>query len=151
MKFSTREDVAASASDVFAALADFDVHERLALRRGADVVRKDQLGAPGVGMEWDISFPYRGRRRRAETTITHFEPDTGLAFEANIGGLDCVGEIDLVALGPSKTRMHVSFDVKPQTFRARMLIRGLKLAKGNIATRFKSGVARFARSIDARN
>lgn len=150
MKFSTREDVAAASTDVFAALTDFERHERQALRRGADVMRKDQLSAPGVGMAWDIWFTYRGRRRRAETTLTKYEPDASLAFASKVGGLDCAGEIELSALGPAKTRMHVTFDLKPQTFRARMLIRGLKLAKGNLATRFKSRVARFARGIEAR-
>ncbi|MEL7026376.1 MAG: SRPBCC family protein [Pseudomonadota bacterium] len=149
MKFSAREDVSAPIADVFSRVSDFDAHERQALRRGFDIERKDRLTAPGVGMNWRVAFDYRGRRRNSETTITRFEPSTRIDFLTKVQGLECTGELDLTRLSATKTRMHVTLDLKPKTFRARVFLQGLKLAKSALTKRFKGRVARFARQIEA--
>ena len=148
MKFSAREDVAASVEDVFAHLTEFSRFERQALRRGIDVDRLDRLAEPGVGMEWRIAFDLRGRRRVAETKLINYEADQQLGFAATVSGLNCDVLVELTRLSKAKTRMNVAVDLKPQTFRARMLLQGLKLAKSKLSDRFKMRVARLARDIE---
>ena len=148
MKFSAREDVGADTGAVFAAVTDFEGFERQALRRGIDVERRDGLTRPGVGMSWMIGFTYRGRRRAAETTLTAFEPGQRMEFLTKTSGLECHGEIDLIRLGKTKTRLHATLDIRPQNFRARMLLQAVRLAKASLTARFKSRVARYARQIE---
>ena len=50
MKFSTREDVEVPIDQTFGIICDFDAYERSAMRRGAEVLRTDNLSRPGVGM-----------------------------------------------------------------------------------------------------
>lgn len=148
MKFSAREDIAAPTKTVFASLTDFSRFERRALRRGVEVQRTDDLEKPGAGMTWDIGFSYRGRRRSARAVVTKYHPDEGLDISAKVGGLVSAGTIDLTPLGPSTTRLHVVFETRPETFRARMLLQALRLGKARLNERFKARVARFARTID---
>lgn len=148
MKFSAREDVGAGVDAVFAALTDFENFERQALRRGIDVERRDTLAVPGVGMSWLIGFSFRGKRRSAETTLTTYEVAERIEFQTRTGGFQCQGEVDLTKLGRSKTRLHVAVDIRPKTFRARMFLQALRLAKSSLSARFKSRVARFARQVE---
>lgn len=148
MKFSAREDVAASVEDVFAYLTDFSRFERQALRRGIDVDRLDRLAEPGAGMAWRIAFELRGRRRVADTKLIRYLADKQLDFAATVSGLDCDVSVEMTRLSKFKTRMHVAVDIMPQTLRARMLLQGLKLAKSKLSDRFKARVARLARDIE---
>lgn len=148
MKFSAREDVAASVEDVFAHMTDFSRFERQALRRGIDVDRLDRLAEPGVGMAWRITFDLRGRRRVAETRLIRYLVEQQLGFAATVSGLACDISVELTRLSRFKTRMHVALDITPQTFRARLLLQGLKLAKSKLSDRFKTRVSRLARDIE---
>ena len=73
MKFSTREDVSAPIEYVFQCVTDFSAFERSALRRGADIQRKDNLKTPGVGVAWRISFPFRGKTRTVAANVQDFD------------------------------------------------------------------------------
>ena len=73
MDFSTRYDVDAPIEFVWTQASNFTVLERQALRRGADVERKDTLATPGVGAEWDIRFQFRSKDREVNAKITTFE------------------------------------------------------------------------------
>lgn len=149
MRFSAREDVAAPIDEVFAALTDFPRLERQALRRGIDVARLDDLSEPGVGMMWRIGFDIRGRRRVAQTELTELADGRRLSFFTQVSGLNCPGTVELTALSKTKTRVHVTLDLRPQTLTARMMLQGLKLAKSSLSDRFKARVARLARDIEA--
>ncbi len=148
MRFSAREDIAASSEAVFAAISDFETIERQALRRGIEVERLDQLTEPGAGMSWRLQFSYRGRRREAVTTLSRYAPAEALEFQSTSGGIECEGVFDLTRLGKAKTRLHVTFDLRPQTFRARLLIQALRIGKSNLSNRFKNRIARFARHVE---
>lgn len=148
MKFSAREDIAASIDDVFCAVTDVDAFERAALRRGLDVTRLDGDGPPGEGACWDVGFDLRGQRRQAQTTITGWDPEQGVTFFAASDGLRADGLVDLTPLAKARTRLLVSVDLRPETFRARLLLQSLKLARSNLEHRFKSKIAGFARQIE---
>ena len=64
MKFSSREDIEASAEAVFAALCDQAEFEQQMRRSGVSVVRMDELSEIGPGMSWEIDFKFRGREHK---------------------------------------------------------------------------------------
>ncbi|MDJ1006450.1 MAG: SRPBCC family protein [Paracoccaceae bacterium] len=150
MKLSAREDIAAPIDVVFAAITDFAALERQALRRGFDVTRLDSDALPGLGARWEVGFDYRGHRRSTLTEITGWTPDQGVVFATVGEGLRGTGEVDLIRLAKARTRLHMGVDIRPETFRARLLLQSLKLAKPGLSRRFKEKIAALARQIEAR-
>ncbi|MDG1354009.1 MAG: hypothetical protein P8P70_12775 [Sulfitobacter sp.] len=59
--------------------------------------------------------------------------------------------IELVALSKSRTRLMVSFDIKPLNLSARLLVQSLKLAKTSLTKKFKLRVAEFAKTLEDRH
>ncbi|MGB0799913.1 MAG: SRPBCC family protein [Planktomarina sp.] len=149
MKFSTREDIEASADTVFDAVADFDSFERLLLRRGADVIRLDSQKQKSVGMCWDVGFKFRGRNRKARATVMQFEPSQGMLIASESGGVDAELTVSIVQLSAKRTRLLVALDLKPKTLSARLLIQSMKLAKGSLTRKYKDKVAEFAADIES--
>lgn len=64
MKFSSSEDIEASAEAVFAALCDHAEFQQQMRRSGVSVVRMDELFEIGPGMSWEIDFKFRGREHK---------------------------------------------------------------------------------------
>lgn len=150
MRFNTREDIEAPIEHVFGAISDFDGFERQALRRGAEVQRQDANGKPGIGSEWQLRFPYRGKRREVAARMTEFDAPNGYRAETESGGIEGVMSLDLVALSPRRTRMQISIDLRPRSLSARLLIQSLKFAKSNLAKRFSNRVWQMAQDIEAK-
>lgn len=150
MKFSTREDIEATQQEVFEAVSNFQGFERMIMRRGAEVVRLDTQVDKSVGMCWDVSFKFRGRERNARATLMQYNPPEGFLITSESGGIDAEIEVKVLQLSPKRTRMMVSMDMKPKSLSARLLIQSLKLAKGSLNSKFKTRVADFAQSIEAK-
>ncbi|MCW8842720.1 MAG: SRPBCC family protein [Rhodobacteraceae bacterium] len=150
MKFKSKEDLDAPIEKVFELLADFERHERSALRRGIEVSRVDSLKAPGVGARWDAQFRFRGKPRKAEIEVVKFEHPAEISVVAHMHGMDAQVEFLLVALSKTRTRLSVATTLTPQTLSARLLVQSFKLARGNITKRFDSRMASWARDIEAR-
>ncbi len=55
----------------------------------------------------------------------------------------------MIALSPSKTRLKLSVDLRPQTLSARLLVQSLKLAKGNLDKKFDARVAELSDNVAA--
>jgi uncharacterized protein YndB with AHSA1/START domain len=151
MKFATREDIAAPIETVFASVSDFEGFERAALRRGTEIVRMDARETPGEGMRWKTQFNFRNRARTADITLTEYDPPNGLTFFALIGGIEADVRVDLLALSRQRTRMALSFELKPTTIPARLMLQSVKLARGNLTKRLQKRVADFAAGIETRN
>jgi len=151
MRFSTREDIEVPIGQVFFAISDFDGFERQALRRGAEVQRQDTFGKPGVGSEWQMRFEFRGKPRKVRARITEFEAPNGYRAETESGGVDGIVSIELVALSPRRTRMHVAVDLQSRTLSARLLVQSLKFAKAKLSKRFSNRVWQFARDIEGKS
>lgn len=151
MKFSTKEDVEAPIAAVFGMLSDFEVYERSAIRRGADVNRVGDHDVPHEGQLWDASFELRGKARKARVELIRYTPPTDLVFEANSGGLNTALQLELVALAPNRTRISVMFEIKPLNLPARLFVQSMKLAKSNLTKRFRLRVAEFAHDIEERS
>lgn len=151
MKFSTREDIEAPIEDVFASITDFDGFERQALRRGAEVTRRDSLSVPGVGAEWQLRFTFRGKERDVNARMTEFSPPNGFQAKTKSPSLEGLISVELVALSPRRTRLQVSIDVAPTSLTGRLLVQSLKFAKTNVNKRFAKRVWQFAQVIEAKH
>lgn len=148
MKFSTREDVGAPIEYVFSRATDFAAFERSALRRGADIQRKDNLTTAGAGAAWRISFPFRGKTRIVAANVQEFDAPNRFEIFSLSGGIEALATIDLVALSKTRTRISVSVELKPQNLSARLLIQSLKLAKTSLNERFRKRIAGFAQDTE---
>lgn len=150
MKFSSKEDIEAPIAIVFGMLSDFEVYERSAIRRGADVQRIGDHDVPHEGQSWAASFALRGKERTARVELTRYAPPTEMVFESTSGGLFTTLDLELVALAPKRTRISVDFEIKPRTLPARLFVQSMKLAKSNLTKRFKLRVAEYARDLEDR-
>ncbi|GHE96454.1 DNA polymerase III subunit gamma/tau [Aliiroseovarius zhejiangensis] len=150
MKFKTREDIEATLEQVFEAVSDFDSMERAALRRGAEVTRTDTLTAPGQGMTWHASFPYRNRTRTADMLLKTYEAPHQIELFSKISGIEATVEVELLSLSRNRTRMIMSIDMRPRTIPARLLLQSMKLARATLVKRYRKRVAKYAMSIENR-
>ncbi|WP_212524892.1 SRPBCC family protein [Actibacterium sp. MT2.3-13A] len=150
MQFTAKEDIAAPIEAVFAAATDFETFERGLLRRGVEVMRTDSLSRPGPGMGWEARFEFRGRPREVTVDLLRADPPEGLELAAESAGVRGQMTVDLVALSPRQTRMQVTLVLKPRTLPGRMLVQSMRLAKGSLLKRYRKGVRKFAREIEAR-
>lgn len=148
MKFTTHEDIGAPIEYVFERASDFSTFERSALRRGADIQRKDSLSSPGVGAAWAIRFPFRGKTRSVAANLQEFDAPNRFTIFSLSGGIESLAAIDLVALSKTRTRVSVYVDLKPQNLSARLLIQSLKLAKNSLNQRFRKRIANFAQECE---
>jgi carbon monoxide dehydrogenase subunit G len=150
MKFSTKEDIEAPIDAVFAMLSEFEVFERAAMRRGAEVQRVDDKTTPAPGMTWRSAFNLRGKRREVEVEMITYDRPKEMVFECKSEGLLSMMPIELVALSKDRTRMTVVIDIKPLNLSARLLVQSLKLGKASLTKKFKLRVAEFAKSMEER-
>ena len=150
MQFSTKEDLEAPIASVFAVLSDFEMFERSAVRRGADVQRIGDHATPEIGQAWQAAFQMRGKNRDAKVTLTQYAPPSDMVFESRSDGLSTTLQIALVALSPRRTRISVQIDVAPQSLPARLFVQSLKLAKSTLTKRFRLRVADYSKDIEER-
>jgi len=150
MKFATKEDIEAPIDYVFSALSDFETFERSAMRRDADVERKDSLAIPGIGAQWQIEFQMRGKPRLMRLELIRFDRPNGMGFFSRVGGLDGFLNIDLVSMSRKRTRMALEIELKPQTLAARLMVQSFKFARGNLNKRFNLKSAEFAKELEER-
>lgn len=151
MKFSTKEDIEAPISEVFAMLSEFETYERSAIRRGIEVTRLGDPEQNAVGLTWNAKFTLRGKPREVELVLSEYEPPNAVKIDADSQGLDGLLTVELMAMSPRRTRMSVALTLTPKTLTARLLIQSLKLAKSNLTKRFKFKVSEYASNMEDRH
>lgn len=149
MKFSTREDIEAPIDFVWQQISDIGAFERQAMRRGADVRRRDS-GPVQQGSAWDVDFVFRGKDRKLVVTMATFDAPNAIHLDAEGTGLEGQMTVDLVPLTPHRTRFAVAIELRAKTLSARLLLQSLKLAKANLTHRFKTRVADYSEEIERR-
>jgi carbon monoxide dehydrogenase subunit G len=150
MQFTTKEDIEAPIAFVWQHATDFAAFERQALRRGADVIRRDAQSRVGVGSGWDIRFNYRGKERKLKADIAKFEQPNSYTILTSASGIDGVTVVDLVALSRGRTRLSVTVDVSAQSLAARLMLQSLKLAKTSLNRRFTGRIQTMAEAVRER-
>lgn len=147
MRLGAREDIDVPQDRAFRTVATFDHWERAALRNGATVVRTDTLTAPGSGMAWEVGFTWRGKPRNLSIRLTEYEAPHAMRFAWVSPSFEGGMSIDLVRMGPRRTRLAIKLEVKPRTLASRLFLQSLKLARGRVTRRFEGAVKQFAAAI----
>ncbi len=147
MKFSTRQDTDLSAQELFQAVSNFSAIERMMSRRGAGLRRMDSLSQPGAGMNWLISFDWRGRRRELSMELIRYEPSEILEFSGQSDQFGLALNMTVVALTKSKSRFIFEADVTPRSMKSRLILQTAKLGKSQLDKRFAAGIADFVTSL----
>ncbi|PJE30283.1 Polyketide cyclase / dehydrase and lipid transport [Pseudooceanicola antarcticus] len=148
MKFVTKEDIGAPIDAVFSKVSDFHAFERSAIRRGAEVTRRDSPPVNGEGAAWDVRFDMRGKRRDIGLEVTEFDGPERMQLKLRSEGVKGHVLVDLVALSRSRTRIRIETEIKPKTLSARLLIQSLRLARGTIEKRLAERMAEFAAALE---
>ncbi|GGE09384.1 Polyketide cyclase / dehydrase and lipid transport [Gemmobacter megaterium] len=147
MKFNAREDIEAPISKVWAVATDFDSFELAALRRGVDVIRQTGSAVPA----WQATFTFKGKPRTLALRQERAEAPGLLVFHGEGRLVSGTMTVELVELGPRRTRMTVTTELRPLTLAARLFLQSVKLARGRAVRRYQQGVARLATMIEARS
>ncbi|HMO09765.1 MAG TPA: SRPBCC family protein [Paracoccaceae bacterium] len=150
MKLSDRADIEAPADFVWSQLTDFDGWERAALRRGAEVARLDSEPVPVAGMAWAVAFVWRGKTRKLDLRTTAVDPGHRLAFAATGPNVEGTLGLDLVDMGPKRSRLTAGLEVRPRTLTARLFLQGLKLARSRVDRRFSMRLRQLSAEIEGR-
>ncbi len=150
MEFTAREDIDVPIEQAFEMVTDFEVFERSALRRGAEVTRLDALSRPGVGAKWNISFEFRGKPREVDLEVTGFDRPNEIALHGKAQGIESDVKVELVALSRTRTRLQFWTGLKANTLSARLLLQSLKLARGTLNTRLSKRITGLRRDMEDR-
>lgn len=150
MKLAAKYDVDAPVDFVFRELMDFDAWERMAIRRGAEVVRSDTLATPGAGMEWLANFTYRGKPRSAKIRLETLTKDSLLGLKLRSSLVDVDMAIELLDLAVARTRITVRSEVKPKTIAARIYLQTLRLARKKVDAAYAQRIAQLAVEMEDR-
>ena len=151
MQFAATEDIEAPIEAVFAEITDFKRFEHGAKRRGAEVVRTDALSEPGIGMCWQARISLRGQMRDLTLRLSAYDPPNGIVIDVDAATVEAVMRVDLVALSRARTRIGVDLGVMPRNLAGRLMIQSVKLARGDLAKRFRLRVADYAMDVEDRH
>ena len=143
MKFSTREDIDAPIEDVFDTLCDFEIYERAAMRRGAEVRRRKEPAQAGVGTTWDARFVMRGKERQITLEVVEFERPDYIEIAMKSKAFTGSVEFELISLSRNRSRVVIGFDVRPLTLPARLLLQSLKLTKSSLDQKYRVRVSTY--------
>lgn len=150
MEFTAFEDVDVPIESAFDLLSEYDVFERMAMRRGVEVRRHDPANPIGVGTSWDLEFVWRGKDIDMQAEIVTYEHPELIAIEAIMPGMDVLVEFNLLALSKKRTRLQFTAKSSAKTLPMRLLLQSLKLARGNIDRKLQERVKAQCRHLEDR-
>lgn len=148
MKFVAKKDVERPQQALFDCMADFQMFERVAIRRGVEVVRTGST-ASSSGIKWDCKFEFRGRDRDAQVQLTEFNTPESLGFLVANAALNIRLEITVSALSKNQSRFIVTSVIEPKNIKARLLVQSMKLARSKYNQRYQKRVAEVANELAA--
>lgn len=148
MKFVAKQDVELPQQTLFDRMADFQMFERVAIRRGVDVVRTGSLASKS-GIKWDCKFEFRARKQDARVQVTEFNSPDHLAFLVTNTALNIKLEIMLSALSKKQSRLLVTSVIEPKMLAARLLVQSMKLTRSKYNQRYQKRVAEVANELAA--
>ncbi|MEJ6392748.1 hypothetical protein V8J82_05730 [Gymnodinialimonas sp. 2305UL16-5] len=149
MRFKTSEDVDAPVSLVWARIIDFSGVEADIRARGATLSRVGQWTQIHSGAEWRGQVQIRGRLRPVSSRIATLIPEDSCDIHTQIGGLEAVYELRLIALREDFTRIQAMLNLSASSLSARLSLQTLKLARGRVLTRMQTMLARQGAKAEA--
>lgn len=150
MKFENTEDLDIPIEHAFDMLSEFTFFERIAMRRGAEVIRRDEGHTEALGTAWDLMIPWRGKTVKMEVKVARFERPEALGFYASAPAIDVEMDLEFVALSNHKTRMIMKSDIGAKTLTGRLLLQSMKLTRGKIEKRMSKRIAEQSRNLEKR-
>ncbi|MEM9852339.1 MAG: SRPBCC family protein [Pseudomonadota bacterium] len=148
MQFTSTQDINAPLDYVFQQLTDFDAYESFALRRGAQVQRKDNIPSKGIGLTWNVVGEFRGKVRDVDIQVVEYRPDNILKFMITSKGIDAAADFEAMALTRKQSRIKSTLNVTPKTISARLVLQSAKLAKQSLNRRYNNRFATFSNYIE---
>ncbi len=150
MKLVAQYDVDVPIDFVWAELTDFEAWERMAIRRGTEIMRTDRMTQKGAGMTWALSFTFRGQLRKATLALPLMTAPERLTVSAQSKLVDITTAVALTDLTSTRTRIEVKTEIKPRTIAARLYIQGMKLARKKVERQYSNRVSQLAVEIEDR-
>lgn len=148
MKLKITQDADIGVEHVFAVFSDFGHYETVLAENSVWLTRKDGWDVPQTGVQWVGKSDLQGKTRRVEAELSDYTQDRSLRIVARIGGLKLEHEVTLVPLGMSLTRINMVTDLRPETLKARLLVQGLKLKRGQVLNRMQARLGREVARIE---
>ena len=169
MKFATRQDCELPAEDLFAAISDFPLAERMLVNHGTPLLSQGRplfgtepvrplfgpgseappVPEPGAGMAWQIGFDLRDKRRDVRLSVVRFDRPENIVMEGVSDMFDLTIEMTVIALTRAKSRLIFEVDARPRNMRARLLLQTAKLGKSQLDRQFASRIADYVAGISS--
>jgi len=146
MKLSAKEDISAPLDLVFAQVCEPDRLERTVRQRGG-AIRRTPAGPLEKGTRWDARLAFRGASQSVTFVLTTLDAPNIMRFRGTGASFDISVDVELVALGPATTRLTVTTQGTPKTLPARIMAQSLKLAHGQMLTRYQQRISEYAAEI----
>jgi hypothetical protein len=90
----------------------------------------------------------RGRERRIEIRLARLEPPTLVETLAEGGGFAGGVTAELLALSRGATRLRLVVEVRARTLPGRLVLQGMRLARGRMERRARERLAAWAREVE---
>ena len=150
MKLQARHDAPLPVAHLFDAFADFEAHERAAVAAGATVTPLDQSPGLAPGRRWRVTFPFRGRLRKATLRLAALRRPELMELAGESPNLRFSSRTVFSALGPARTRVEMVIEIEAKTLPFRLLLQSARLARGRYERRMTRRLARFCERVAAR-
>ncbi len=148
MLFETREEVDVPRDFAFSHFADFTRYEATARQYGADIRRVNGFSELAEGVAWRGSVVVRGKTRGVEATVTRLSAPEHAHMDTVVGGMAVGVDLFFDELGPEKTLVRVSAQLKATTLAARLILQTVKLARGRIQSKIDSRIVALANQFE---
>ena len=150
MKFENIEDLEIPIEAAFEMLSEFTFFERMAMRRGVEVSRRNGDSVDGLGSAWDLNVPWRGKTVKMQVDVNRYEKPEALGFHADAPAIEVQLDVELVALSNHKTRLLMKTDISAKTLTGRLLLQSMKLTRGKIEKRMSGRISEQSRNLEER-
>ena len=147
MNFETREDVDIPRDFAFSRFADFTRYEKSVRQYGADIRRVNGFTEIAEGCSWRGSAIVRGKARGVEATITRLNHPEHAQMKTTVGGMTVDVDLFFEELGPEKTRVRATAQLKATTLAARLILQTIKLGRRQIQGKIDSRIVAFSSPI----
>jgi len=144
MIFETREEADIPRDFAFSRFADFTRYEQAARDYGADIRRVNGFTEISEGCSWRGSAVVRGKTRGVEARITRLNPSDHAQISTIVGGMTITVDLFFEEIGPEKTLVRTTAQLRATTLAARLILQTVKLGRRQIQGKIDSRIVALA-------